>query len=350
MHRGTSRSKRFKKVALRYSLIMPGILVTAISLLLLSCSSLTSIDDHALVLPSARIETRQAPAADELSSPTRVVVLGTGTPIPDAFRAGPSIAVIHKGESYLFDAGAGAVRQATIARYKYDIPSLYPSEICCVFLSHLHSDHTLDLSELAHTLWWRRSESLQAWGPVGIERMANALLELIAADADFRINGLQPVANPDGYKMQHHTIRPGTLLEKDDLLIEAFVVNHGDIEPAYGFKVTTDDLSLVISGDTAFSEVIAEKSQGVDLLFHEVISRQGLERNSPDFQRYHRSVHTTSDELARLAVIARPGKLVLYHGLFYGSEESTVLDEIRAIYDGEVILADDLQSFSSERR
>ena len=328
---------------------MPGILATAMPLLLSSCSSiLTSIDDHALVLSSARIETRQTPSADELNSPTRVVVLGTGTPIPDAYRAGPSIAVIHQGESYLFDAGAGAVRQATIARYKYDIPSLYPSEICCVFLSHLHSDHTLDLSELAHTLWWRRSESLQAWGPVGIERMANALLELIAADAEFRINGMQPVANPNGYKVQHQTITPGILLEKDDLLIEAFAVNHGDIEPAYGFKVTADDLSLVISGDTSYSEVIAEKARGVDLLFHEVISRQGLERNAPDFQRYHNSVHTTSDELAHLATIARPGKLVLYHGLFYGTEESTVLEEIKAIYAGKVILADDLQSFSNE--
>ena len=52
---------------------------------------------------------------------TKVVVLGTGTPIPDAHRAGPSIAVIHKGNAYLFDAGAGAVRQATIARYLYEI-------------------------------------------------------------------------------------------------------------------------------------------------------------------------------------------------------------------------------------
>ncbi|GIT20788.1 MAG: hypothetical protein CM1200mP40_04700 [Gammaproteobacteria bacterium] len=64
----------------------------------------------------------------------------------------------------------------------------------------------------------------------------------------------------------------------------------------------------MISGDTTYSEVIAEKAQGVDLLFHEVISRQGLEQNSPDFQRYHNSVHTTSDELARLAAIAQPKK------------------------------------------
>ena len=317
--------------------------------LLLNCSfNFPSQSDYALSLPSARVETREVPTQKELASATQVVILGTGTPIPDAFRAGSSIAIVHKGESYLFDVGAGAVRQATIARYKYDIPSLYPSQICCVFLSHLHSDHTLDLSELAHTLWWRRNAGLQAWGPAGIARIANGLDELIATDANFRINGIQPVENPDGFRINHQDIAPGILLQKEDLTIEAFLVNHGDISPAFGFKVTTEDLSIVISGDTAFSDIIVEKARGVDILFHEVISRRGLEQNSPSFQRYHNSVHTTSDELARLAAIAQPERLVLYHGLFYGTEESSVIEEIKALYNGNVFLANDLDIFTSD--
>ena len=317
--------------------------------LLLNCSfNFPSQSDYALSLPSARVETREVPTQKELASATQVVILGTGTPIPDAFRAGSSIAIVHKGESYLFDGGAGAVRQATIARYKYDIPSLYPSQICCVFLSHLHSDHTLDLSELAHTLWWRRNAGLQAWGPAGIARIANGLDELIATDANFRINGIQPVENPDGFRINHQDIAPGILLQKEDLTIEAFLVNHGDISPAFGFKVTTEDLSIVISGDTAFSDIIVEKARGVDILFHEVISRRGLEQNSPSFQRYHNSVHTTSDELARLAAIAQPERLVLYHGLFYGTEESSVIEEIKALYNGNVFLANDLDIFTSD--
>lgn len=329
---------RFTPLALIPGLL--GVLVSAGNAL-----GQTPDEEFAITLPSARTELRDAPSESELLAPTRVVVLGTGTPIPDAFRAGSSIAVIHKGESYLFDAGAGAVRNAVIARYKYDIPSLYPSLICCVFFSHLHSDHTMDFSELAHTMWWRRSAGLRAWGPEGIEQIANGLLEMISVDTDLRINGLQPVQNPDGFRVTSRTITPGILLQKDDLVIEAFAVDHGDIQPAFGFKVTTDDLSMVISGDTTYSEAVEEKARGVDLLFHEVISQQGLLRNSPGFQRYHNSAHTTSEELARLANIARPGLLVLYHGLFYGTEEELVLDEISAIYDGEVILADDLDIF-----
>ena len=206
----------------------------------------------------------------------------------------------------------------------------------------------MDLSELAHTLWWRRNTGLQTWGPTGIAQIANGLDEIIAVDADFRINGIQPVANSEGFRISHQNIAPGILFQKEDLTIEAFLVNHGDINPAFGFKVTTEHLSLVISGDTAYSDVVAEKARGVDILFHEVISRQGLEKNSSGFQRYHNSVHTTSDEVARLASIAQPKKLVLYHGLFYGTEESTVLEEIEALYEGNVFLARDLDMFTSD--
>lgn len=324
------------------------LLITTFTFLVSCQIKIETEPSYRLSLPSARVETRDAPTALELTQPTQILVLGTGTPIPDAYRAGSSIAVIHKGQAYLFDVGAGAIRQATIARYKYDIPSLYPSQICCLFLTHLHSDHTMDFSELAHTLWWRRSAGLQAWGPQGIDRIAAGLDQIISVDADFRINGIQPVANPDGFRVAHQTIEPGVLLRKEDLSIEAFAVNHGDIDPAYGFKIVTDDLSLVISGDTAYSELIAEKASGVDFLFHEVISREGLEQNSPGFQRYHNSVHTTSDELARLANQAQPKTLVLYHGLFYGTDESTVLNEIKAEYDGEVVLANDLDIFIAQ--
>ena len=171
---------------------------------------------------------------------------------------------------------------------------------------------------------------------------------MIAIAANFRLSGLQPVANSEGFNISDRIIKPGIIFQQDDLSVEAFLANHGDISPAYGFKIVTDDLSIVISGDTAYSDLIAEKSEGVDILFHEVISRSGLQRNSPAFQRYHNSVHTTSDELARLATLARPKKLILYHGLFYGTEEAAVLDEIRALYDGEVILARDLDVFRGE--
>ena len=191
--------------------------------------------DFAKQVPSAVIEMRHGPTAEELARPTQIVMLGTGSPVPDARRAGPSVAVIHKGEAYLFDVCAGAIRSAVTARYKYDIPSLYPSQICCVFLSHMHSDHTMDYSELAFTLWWRRREALTSWGPKGLIEMNEGMYDMMAPDTARRISGVQPVANLDGYKVRSVEISPGVIFEKDDLVIEAFAANHGDIKPAFSF-------------------------------------------------------------------------------------------------------------------
>ncbi len=326
---------------------MPGIgkiVVVVVTVLLTACQQ-TADAPFAKIVPSAVIEIRDEPTQAELDKETQVVMLGTGNPIPDAYRAGPSIAIIHKGEAYLFDVGAGSVHNATIARYKYDIPSLYPSQICCVFLTHLHSDHTMDYAELAFTAWWRRREALAAWGPAGLNDMTEGAFTMMAADTDIRVNGIQPVPNPDAYKVAVTEIEAGVVFTKDDLVIEAFDVLHGEVKPAFGYRITTDDKTIVISGDTAISEALLEKSRGVDLLFHEVISDSGLAGNTEFWQRYHKSYHTLASELGRLASEAQPGLLVLYHGLFYGVPEAVVVDEVKANYDGKVVLANDLDVF-----
>lgn len=295
--------------------------------------------------PSAVVETRDTPSAAELASPTQVVVLGTGTPIPDAARAGSSIAVIHRGQAYLFDVGAGSVRNAVRARYRYDLPSLYPSLICCVFLTHMHSDHTMDYGELNYTLWWRRPQPLRAFGPAGLGDMTENLHRMMRADTLLRTSGNQPVPQPDGRNTQVTEIEAGVVFEEDGIRIEAFDVSHGFISPAFGYRITTDDRVIVISGDTAYSEKLVEMSRGADLLFHEVISDQGTSGLPPFWQDYHNNAHTSARVLGNLANEVRPGTLVLYHGLYFGAPETSVIDEVRAVYDGKVVLASDLQRF-----
>ncbi|MGB5246491.1 MAG: MBL fold metallo-hydrolase [Woeseia sp.] len=294
---------------------------------------------------SAVIETRDGPTPAELEAPTRVVVLGTGTPVPDRYRAGTSIAVIHRGQSYLFDVGPGSVQNAIRARYRHDIPSLYPSQICCLFLTHMHSDHTLDYPELAFKLWWRRSAPLKAYGPTGLRDMTDGMYQMMAADTVLRTTGVQPVKDPEMYRVKVTEIDAGVVFQQDGIRIEAFNVNHGTIKPAFGYRITTDDRTIVISGDTAYSEELIDKARGADLLFHEVISDAGIAKSAPQWQNYHRLAHTPGSELGRLANIVRPKKLVLYHGLFYGEPEDGVVDEVRAVYDGDVELADDLEIF-----
>jgi ribonuclease BN (tRNA processing enzyme) len=312
--------------------------------MLMSCER-ESAESAGRSVASAVVETRNGPSAAEVATSTRIVMLGTGTPIPDAHRAGASIALVHRGETYLFDVGAGAVHNATRARYQYDIPSLYPSQICCVFITHLHSDHTMDYSELAYTLWWRRARGLRAFGPIGMRQMSAGMDAMMMPDRMLRMASSQPIANPDGYAVEVSEISGNFVFEKDDLRIEAFEVSHGDIEPAFAYRITTGDGSIVISGDTALSNTLLEMSRGVDILFHEVISDSGLAKNSEAFQAYHKSSHTPASDLGRLASEARPALLVLYHGLYYGVPEERIVDEVRATYDGRVVLGNDLDIF-----
>lgn len=319
--------------------------VFVLSFLLAACQPPDQQEPFAKVVPSAMVDVRDAPSQAERDAPTQVVVLGTGTPVPDARRAGTSIAVIHKGEAYLFDLGAGAVRNATIARYKYDIPSLFPSLICCVFFTHLHSDHTADYVELAYTLWWRREQSLRAWGPEGLKAFTDAMYAMMEPDRLLRAAGTEPIPVPDSYTVDVAEISDGIVLEKDGMTIEAFSVNHGEMKPAFGYRIVTGDKTIVISGDTAYSNKVAEMSRGANILFHEVISDEGLKRVRPDYQPYMRNAHTAASDLARLASSARPDLLVLIHVLFYGMPEERIVQEVKAGYDGEVVLANDLDIF-----
>ncbi len=315
-----------------------------------ACSMLpdsTTVDPYPFAPQSAITELRpDGPSQAELDTPTQVVVLGTGTPVPDVYRSGSSIAVIHKGQAYLFDVGAGSVRRAIEARYKYDILALYPHLIRAVFITHMHSDHVMDLTELTMTYWWRRNPQLLAYGPKGMRNFFEGMEKMVAADIDFRLNGVQPVDNRRGFLAQVTEISDGIIFEENGLTVEAFTVPHGTIKPAFGYKIVTEDMSIVISGDTAKSEIIPQKAKGVDLLFHEVISDVGFARLSPFWQRYHTSAHTLASDVGRIAQLAQPKKLVLYHGLYYGVDEETVVEDARRYFDGEVLLAGDLDRFT----
>jgi ribonuclease Z len=278
---------------------------------------------------------------------TRVIVLGTGTPVPDANRAGAGVAVVVAGETYLFDAGGGVVHRAAQAAERYDLPALVPQRIAHLFITHLHSDHLHDVSELATARWWSRERRLRVWGPRGLAAYVGHMNAMATVEAGIRVPGTPPelIVDREGYLASATEIEDGIVFRNDDIVVEAFTVDHGDIRPSFGYKVTAADRTIVISGDTAFSETLVEKARGVDLLLHEVISGDRLGELSEFWQHYHGTSHTTTTELARIAALARPRLLVLYHVLFIGATPEEVVAEVTRDYDGEVVLASDLDLF-----
>ena len=289
---------------------------------------------------------------------TKLVLLGTGTPnaCPDA--SGPSSAVVVGDRAYLVDFGPGVVRQAAKA-YRNGIDALRPDRLVTAFCTHLHTDHTAGYPDLIFTPWvLERKEPLRVFGPKGIRDMTEHLLKAYKVDIDFRINGFEK-ANEVGYRVETQEINSGVIYRDDRVTVEAFPVSHGTLE-SYGFKFTTPDRVIVISGDTAPLEIVAEKAKGCDILLHEVEYTAGLAAREPKWQKYHREVHTLSVDLAEIAKKAGPKHLVTYHRIYHmeiqdntvdvGAEmarrNEAILEEIRnAGYEGPVVNGMDLDVF-----
>ena len=295
---------------------------------------------------------------EKIMMETKLVLLGTGTPnaCPDA--SGPSSAVVVGDRAYLVDFGPGVVRQAAKA-YRNGIDALRPDRLVTAFCTHLHTDHTAGYPDLIFTPWvLERKEPLRVFGPKGIRDMTEHLLKAYKVDIDFRINGFEK-ANEVGYRVETQEITSGVIYRDDRVTVEAFPVSHGTLE-SYGFKFTTPDRVIVISGDTAPLEIVAEKAKGCDILLHEVEYTAGLAAREPKWQKYHREVHTLSVDLAEIAKKARPKLLVTYHRIYHmeiqdntvdvGAEmarrNEAILEEIRnAGYEGPVVNGMDLDAF-----
>ena len=274
---------------------------------------------------------------------TQIVLLGTGTPYPDPGRSGPSVAIVVGEQSYLVDAGSGAVRR-TVEATRRDVKGLSLDRLRTAFITHLHSDHTVGLPDLMLTPWvLGRTEPLVLYGPPGLERMVEHILAAYSEDIEVRTSGLEGLA-VEGSQVIVHEVAPGVVYRDDELTVTAFAVRHGSWRQSLGYRFETPDRTIVISGDAAPSPSIVEHCNGCDVLLHEVYSEAGVSRLGAAARAYYRAFHTSTDELAELATRARPKLLVLYHQLFVGgSTERSLLGEIESRYEGSVVSGQDLQ-------
>jgi ribonuclease BN (tRNA processing enzyme) len=279
----------------------------------------------------------QAPAAPA----TRVVVLGTGTPNADPERSGPAVAVVVNGRAYIVDAGPGVVRRAAAAA-RNGIPALRAPQLDIVFLTHLHSDHTLGLPDLMLSPWvLERTSPLRVYGPSGTAAMVEHLTAAYAEDIDMRLNGGEP-SNRTGHATEAHEIKAGVVYRDSNVTVSAFPVAHGGWPQAFGYRFVTKDRTIVISGDTRPTDEIVRQCNGCDVLVHEVRSDERLATRPPAWQAYHKAFHTSTLELAAIATRARPKLLVLYHQLYWGATDGDLLREVRSRYSGLVVSAKDL--------
>ncbi len=274
-------------------------------------------------------------AATLWAQDTHVILLGTGNPNPDPERSGPAVAIVSGGNVYVVDCGPGVVRRAAQAGIKME-------QLTRLFVTHLHSDHTAGLPDFILTpAVTGRTVPLEIYGPTGVRAMTRHIMAAYKEDREVRLHGGEP-AVPQAYVVEPHDVKPGVVYSDAAVRVIAFAVQHGTWRHAYGYRFEARDKVIVLSGDTTYSKGLIQAAKGCDILIHEVQSRQGLEKRTPDWQRYHTAFHTLGADVGRVASQVRPKKLVLYHQLPHGESPEQILKEVREQYSGEIIYGNDL--------
>lgn len=290
-----------------------------------------------------------------MTSRTKIVMLGTGTPNPVPERSGPCVAVVVDEDSYIVDCGTGVVRQAEKAHRK-GIGALDAQNLKRVFLTHLHSDHTIGLPDIIFTPWvLERQEPLKVFGPKGTKEMCEHILAAYKLDIHARMFGLEE-ANKEGIKVETTEIKEGVVYKDEKVTVEAFRVDHPPFE-AYGYRFTTPDKVVVISGDTAPCDNLVKHAIGCNILVHEVYSATGVKFRDPKWHKYHTTVHTSSVAVGEIAAKVKPDLVVFYHQLFMAGQneagneatacqrEEEMLKDVQSRFKGAVVSAKDLDIF-----
>jgi ribonuclease Z len=270
----------------------------------------------------------------------RTTLLGTGSPPPNPRRRGPATLVtVGDTERFLVDAGSGVGVQLVQAGVRpYDWPP--------VFITHHHSDHTIDLGHLLVTRWIvGQNAPLDVYGPAGTRRQIDALLAWLHWDVEIRRAHMH--ARPP-LEVRVTEIEEGRVLERDGLRVSAFLVEHDPVKPAFGYRFDAEGRSVVVSGDTRPCENLMRWSRGVDLLVHECCEMSKTSwvpgcgwPTIEDKIRDLASYHTQPEDIGRVAEGARPGRLVLSH-LMPGSDPAALKAAAEKHYRGPVTVGDDL--------
>lgn len=268
-----------------------------------------------------------------------ITLLGTGNPIPDALRAGPSTLVSGAGTTVLVDCGRGVLQRLVAA-------GVMPPMLDAVLVTHLHSDHITDLNDVITTHWVLSMQpaTLRLYGPPGLRGVVDAILESLRPDI--------------GYRLAHHDdltwepmvdvteIDAGATFEVGAATVTVGATNHFPVEPAIGFRIEQGDASVVIAGDSVPCPGLDTLCAGADAYVQTVI-RDDLVKLIPfpriqDILDYHSSVEQAATTAAKAGV----GTLVLTH--YVPAPPPGGLDEwvaqAAALFDGAIVVGDDLTS------
>lgn len=279
-----------------------------------------------------------------LLAPLVITLLGTGNPRPMPERYGPSILVeasTTPPTRILIDAGRGAAERLFTVGGRGTL-----SGIDLVLLTHLHSDHVVGLPDLWLTGWlFGRARPFSLKGPEGTAAMMGHLEEAYAFDVETRRDRDEKLPGA-GAILDAHDIPPDTPFEVSGVRVTPFLVDHGPVKPAYGYRIDYAGRSVVLSGDTRYSENLIANAKGCDVLVHEVVApdveRRASVMRDPAVTQRIIDHHTTPEEAGRIFTAVKP-KLAVYSHIVPSPTTAKDLEgPTRKTYAGPLLVGEDL--------
>ena len=285
-------------------------------------------------------------AASQAATPTRLILLGTkgGPPLARSGRSNSANLLLINDVPYLVDCGYGVTRQMIVA-------GVNPGRTRYIFLTHHHSDHTLEYGTLLYQAWLSpRRPQIQVYGPKGTAEMTRTAFDTQKLDIAVRIED-EGMKEPRTMVQVEELAAEGLVMENADVRVTCCRVRHPPIRDSFAFRFDAKDRSIVISGDTAYSPKLIRLASNADVLVHEALYLPAVDQivaraaNAPRLRQHITTSHTTTEEIGRVAAEAGVKTLVLSH-LIPGDEpavpEEKWLEGVRKHYTGRAVVGRDL--------
>ena len=273
-----------------------------------------------------------------------VTLLGTGTPLPLLSRFGPGILVEAGDKKLLFDVGRGVTQRL----FQKKIPL---GKIDHVFLTHLHSDHVVGIPDLWLSGWlgapWaRRKAPFRITGPKGTVNLMVNLEKAYEWDIKTRI--ADQGFNPAFIKPAPTDMTAGMVYDEHGIKVTAIKVNHGEkIDPAFGYRIDYNGRTVVLSGDTKYTENLVNNAKGADLIIHSVASISKKLLNKSKVMRNILTHHSEPEDTAKVFNAIKPKLAVYSHIVLYGGQKpKDIMTRARKSYSGPLLVGQDLMKIN----
>ncbi len=270
-----------------------------------------------------------------------VVLTGTGSPLPDANRAGPSTLVKAGDTHLLVDAGRGVMLRLTAA-------GTLPAFLGGVLITHLHSDHVCALNDIITTHWVMTQGIgvLPIYGPPGTARFVERQMHALEDDIGYRIEHHEPLT--EGPKVQVTELEPGDAFDVGSVSVTTAATEHAPVKPTIGYRLEHDGSTAALVGDSIPCDGVDELATNADVYVQTVIRRDIVEMIDHVMMQDILDYHSGVVEAAQTAARVGAKRLALTHMVPAPTPDQYPEWIARAAehFDGEVIIGDDLTTIT----